>query len=58
MKRTVKNLLDIARGEIGYHEKKTNANLDQKTAPNDGAGNYTKYGPVTGAVDRKHLRTI
>ena len=44
MKRTVTNLLDIARAELGYHEKKTNANLDQKTAPNDGAGNYTKYG--------------
>lgn len=33
----------IARAEIGYHEKLTNANLDYKTASNDGGGNYTKY---------------
>lgn len=37
------DIIRIARDEIGYHEKATNANLDQKTAPNDGAGNYTKY---------------
>lgn len=43
MSRSVEKLLEIARGEIGYHEKATNANLDQKTAPNDGSGNYTKY---------------
>lgn len=34
--------LNIARGEIGYHEKDSNANLDDKTA-NSGSGNYTKY---------------
>lgn len=33
----------IARAEIGYKEKRTNTNLDQKTASNDGGGNYTKY---------------
>lgn len=43
MARTAEKLLEIARGEIGYHEKATNANLDMKTAPNDGSGNYTKY---------------
>ncbi len=37
------DLIKIAQAEIGYHEKLTNANLDQKTAPNDGPGNYTKY---------------
>lgn len=43
MSKSVEKLLEIARGEIGYHEKATNANLDQKTALNDGSGNYTKY---------------
>lgn len=37
------DVIRIAQGEIGYHEKSTNANLDQKTAPNDGDGNWTKY---------------
>jgi len=36
------DLIKIAREEIGYHEKATNADLDSKTA-NSGAGNYTKY---------------
>lgn len=40
---TVERLLEVARGEIGYHEKNTDANLDLKTAPNDGRGNHTKY---------------
>lgn len=35
-------LIAVAEAEIGYHEKITNANLDDKTA-NDGSGNYTKY---------------
>ena len=39
---TVEKVLDIARKEIGYIEKETNANLDDKTA-NAGDGNYTKY---------------
>lgn len=37
------DVVRIARNEIGYHEKRTNANLDKNTAPNDGGGNYTKY---------------
>lgn len=41
---TVSRLLTLARQELGYHEKTSNAHLDEKTAPNDGAGNYTKYG--------------
>lgn len=35
-------VLEIARGEIGYLEKATNANLDSKTA-NAGDMNFTKY---------------
>lgn len=42
MSYTVKKLLQIAAGEIGYKEKETNANLDNKTA-NAGDGNFTKY---------------
>lgn len=37
------DVIRIARDEIGYHEKNTPEYLDQKTAPNDGGGNYTKY---------------
>lgn len=36
-------VIDIAMAEVGYLEKKTNSNLDDKTA-NAGANNYTKYG--------------
>lgn len=42
MSYTVKKLLDIAKAEVGYLEKKTNSQLDSKTA-NAGYGNYTKY---------------
>ena len=38
----VKKVLDIARAEIGYHEKASNKNLDDKNA-NSGSKNYTKY---------------
>ena len=40
---TVEKILSIARAELGYHEKNSDANLDSKTAPNDGNGNHTKY---------------
>lgn len=40
--RPVDKLLQIARSEIGYLEKKTNANLDHPTA-NAGENNWTKY---------------
>ena len=43
MSYTVNKILEIARAEIGYHEKNSDANLDLKTAANDGAGNHTKY---------------
>lgn len=36
-------VVNIALSEVGYLEKKTNSNLDDKTA-NAGTNNYTKYG--------------
>ena len=39
---TVSKLLEIARAELGYKEKETNSQLDDKTA-NSGDGNWTKY---------------
>lgn len=39
---TVSKLLEIARKELGYHEKETNSNLDSPST-NSGDGNYTKY---------------
>lgn len=35
-------LIDIAKNEVGYLEKKSNSQLDSKTA-NAGSNNYTKY---------------
>lgn len=40
--RTSRQIIDIAKKEIGYKEKKSNRYLDSKTA-NAGKGNYTKY---------------
>lgn len=40
---TASKIVEIAKGEIGYHEKASNANLDSKTA-NAGNKNFTKYG--------------
>lgn len=37
------DLIKIARAEIGYREKATNSQLDDKTA-NPGSNNFTKYG--------------
>lgn len=37
-----KKVIDIALAEVGYLEKKTNSNLDNKTG-NAGNANYTKY---------------
>lgn len=39
---TAQRLLEIAAAEIGYKEKASNSNLDDKTA-NAGANNWTKY---------------
>lgn len=38
----IKKVIDIAKGELGYLEKRSNYNLDDKTA-NAGQNNYTKY---------------
>lgn len=38
----IKQVLDLARSEIGYHEKASNAQLNDKTA-NSGGSNWTKY---------------
>ena len=38
----ISKVLDLARSEIGYHEKATNSELDDKTA-NSGSGNWTKF---------------
>lgn len=35
-------VLNLARSELGYHEKASNSQLDDKTA-NSGSGNWTKY---------------
>lgn len=42
MKYTVSKLLEIAIAELGYCEKASNSQLDDKTA-NAGSNNYTKY---------------
>ena len=42
MARTASTVIALAKSEVGYLEKKTNANLDSKTA-NAGKNNYTKY---------------
>lgn len=39
----IQKVIDIAKAEIGYLEKKSNKSLDNKTA-NAGSANYTKYG--------------
>ncbi len=43
MSRTASALIALATAEVGYLEKKTNSQLDSKTA-NAGYNNYTKYG--------------
>nr|DAU56325.1 MAG TPA: hypothetical protein [Caudoviricetes sp.] len=35
-------VIAVAAGEVGYHEKKSNSDLDSPTG-NTGSGNYTKY---------------
>lgn len=37
-----KAVVDLAESEVGYHEKASNTNLDDKTA-NSGGANWTKY---------------
>lgn len=42
MNKAIKKVILIAKNEIGYLEKKSNSQLDSKTA-NAGSNNYTKY---------------
>ena len=44
---TPETVIKIAQGEVGYMEKASNAQLEDKTA-NVGDKNYTKYGVLTG----------
>lgn len=41
-KSEVEKIIEVAKGEVGYLEKKSNSQLDSKTA-NAGYNNYTKY---------------
>lgn len=43
----VDKVIKIAKAEVGYLEKKSNKDLDSKTA-NAGRANYTKYGKWIG----------
>lgn len=45
-----KKVIAVARAEVGYLEKKSNANLDDKTA-NAGDKNYTKYARDMDAIN-------
>lgn len=47
MANTVDKVINIAQNEVGYLEKKSNSQLDSKTA-NAGSANYTKYGKNMG----------
>lgn len=47
MANTVDKVINIALNEVGYLEKKSNSQLDSKTA-NAGSSNYTKYGKNMG----------
>lgn len=47
MANTADKVVNIALKEVGYLEKKTNSQLDSKTA-NAGSANYTKYGKNMG----------
>ena len=42
MNKNIEKLIKVAEAEIGYLEKRSNSNLDDKTA-NAGSNNYTKY---------------
>lgn len=39
---SIEKVLNLARSEVGYHEKASNSGLDDKNA-NSGTGNWTKY---------------
>ena len=39
---TASDVIKVAKAELGYYEKASNSNLDDKTA-NKGSNNWTKY---------------
>jgi len=41
---SAQDVVYAAQSQVGYNEKLTAANLELFTSPNDGNGNYTKYG--------------
>lgn len=43
MANTASKVIEVAKKEVGYLEKRTNARLRSKTK-NAGSNNYTKYG--------------
>ncbi|MCM1082839.1 MAG: GBS Bsp-like repeat-containing protein [Clostridium sp.] len=47
---TAQNLVGVASAEVGYHEKASNSNLDDKTA-NSGSADYTKYARDLGVAN-------
>lgn len=47
---SAQDVVYAAQSQVGYHEKLTDANLDMFTAPNDGNGNYTKFGKWFGIL--------
>ena len=47
---TAQNLVGVAGREVGYHEKASNSNLDDKTA-NSGSGINTKYARDLGVAN-------
>ena len=52
--KAAEKLINIARAEVGYLEKKSNKDLDSKTA-NAGSSNYTKYARDLYPSDRKSV---
>ena len=57
MANTVDKVLAIAESEVGYLEKKSNANLYDKTK-NAGSANYTKYGNTIELYDNWFFRAV
>ncbi len=47
-------MIEIMKGEVGYHEKASAADLDSKTG-NSGSNNYTKYGKELHALQPSNM---
>lgn len=50
----IDRVLEIAEAEVGYHEKRSAANLDSKTG-NSGSSNYTKYGKEMHEIQPRNM---